>query len=140
MSLLPTAAQLTEMLPRVLRRHKLMTAWMGLTGESPVQLVRIRDHAHGYADMSDGFLRLIPIEGAFEGDFFRVADGFLGTGGTFLDVGANYGLLSFGLASRFGGSIDFHLFEPNAKLVETIVRSRQLYPDMRCTVNPVAVF
>lgn len=139
MSLLPTAAQLTERLPRVLRRHKLMTAWMALTGESPIQLVRIRNDCRAYADMSDGFLRLIPIEGSYDEDFFRIADAFLGAGATFLDVGANFGLLSFGLAGRHGKSIDFHLFEPNARLVATIERSRQLYPQMRCTVNAVAV-
>ena len=139
MSLLPTAAQLTEKLPRVLRRHKLMKAWMALTGENPVQLVSVRDGARAYADMSDGFMRLIPIEGGYDDDFFRVADMFMGAGGTFLDVGANFGLLSFGLAGRHGASIDCHLFEPNPRLVETIARSQQHYPDMRCTVNQVAV-
>lgn len=137
--LLPTAATLAEKLPRALRRHKLMKAWMRLTGESPIQLVRVRDDILAYADMSDGFLRLIPIEGGFEADFFIVADALLADGGTYLDVGANFGLLSFGLAGRHGGNIDFHLFEPNPRLVESIARSRQLYPQMRCTVNQVAV-
>jgi len=139
MSFLPTAAALTERLPRALRRHKAMRAWMWLTGEPPVQLVRIRDDSYAYADMSDGFLRLIPIEGDFDADFFRLADAFLEAGGTFFDVGANYGLMSFGLAGRHGSSVDFHLFEPNAKLVDIIARSRQLYPDMRCTVERSAV-
>ncbi len=139
MSLLPTATRLTEKLPRVLRRHKLMKAWMALTGESPVQLVSIREGARAYADMSDGFMRLIPIEGGYDDDFFRVADMFMGPGATFLDVGANFGLLSFGLAGRHGGEIDCHLFEPNPRLVGIIKRSRALYPQMLCTVNPVAV-
>jgi FkbM family methyltransferase len=139
MSILPTAAALTEVLPRFLRRHKLMTAWMRLTGESPIQLVRIRDDSYGYADMSDGFLRLIPIDGSYDEDFFILADRLLSQDGTFLDVGANYGLLSFGLAGRHGHKIDFHLFEPNTALTETIVRSQQRYPAMRCTVNAVAV-
>ena len=97
--MLPTAAALTEKLPRPLRRHRLMTGWMRLTGEDPVQLVRIRDDAFGYADMSDGFLRLIVIEGGYDHDFFRIADQLLGNGGEFLDVGANFGLLSFGLGA-----------------------------------------
>jgi hypothetical protein len=37
--MLPTAAQMIEKLPRFFRRHKIMTGWMELTGESPVQLV-----------------------------------------------------------------------------------------------------
>ncbi len=139
MSVLPRAAALTERLPRFLRRHRLMTSWMRLTGESPIQLVRVRDDSLAYADMSDGFLRLIPIDGGYDEDFFIVADALLSEGGTFLDVGANYGLLSFGLAGRHGDRIDFHLFEPNTALTRTIGRSRARYPAMRCTVNAVAV-
>ncbi len=116
-----------------------MTAWMRLTGEDPLQLVRIRDESFGYADMSDGFLRLIVIDGDFEKGFFSLADAFLGEGGVFLDVGANHGLLSFGLAGRHGDKIQFHLFEPNPKLISSIQKSLVLYPSMRCTVNAAAV-
>ena len=138
-TMLPTAAMLFEKLPRMLRRHRLMTAWMKFTGEDPVQLVRIRDDLFGYADMSDGFLRLIVIEGDFEWEFFALADAFLAEGGVFLDVGANYGLLSFGLAGRHGNKVQFHLFEPNPKLLASIQRSVARYPDMQCTVNRAAV-
>lgn len=138
-SMLPTAAVLVERLPRILRRHRLMTAWMRVTGEAPLQLVRIRDESFGYADMSDGFLRLIPIEGDFEPAFFTLADAFLAAGGVFLDVGANHGLLSFGLAGCHGDKVHFHLFEPNPNLVSSIERSRALYPSMQCRVNAVAV-
>jgi FkbM family methyltransferase len=137
--ILPKAAELFEKLPPALRRHRLMTAWMRLTGEDPLQLVRIRDESFGYADMSDGFLRLIVIDGDFEKDFFNLADAFLGEGGVFLDVGANHGLLSFGLAGRHGDKIQFHLFEPNPALVSSIKKSLALYPSMRCTVNAAAV-
>jgi FkbM family methyltransferase len=137
--LLPTAAALVEKLPRPLRRHRLMTGWMRLTGEDPVQLVRIRDGAFGYADMSDGFLRLIPIEGDYEHDFFRIADALLADGGDFLDVGANFGLLSFGLAPRHSARVRFHLFEPIPRLVDIIGRTRALYPQMDVVVNAAAV-
>lgn len=136
---LPTAAQLVAPLPRVLRRHRLMTGWMRLTGEPTVQLVRIRDDHFGYADMADGFLRLIVIEQDYNADFFAVADRLLAGGGTVLDVGANFGLLSFGLAGRHGSAVDFHLFEPNTALLAAIERSRALYPAMRCTINASAV-
>jgi len=112
---------------------------MRLTGEDPVQLVRIRDEAHGYADLSDGFLRLIVIEGNFEKDFFRIADALLEAGGEFLDVGANHGLLSFGLARKLDHRVRFHLFEPNPKLLESIEKSRKLYPSMRAEINALAV-
>lgn len=136
--MIPPAAALFEKLPRKMRRHRLMKAWMRLTGEDPLQLVRIRGDAFGYADMSDGFLRLIVIEGDYERDFFRIADALLQDGGEFLDVGANHGLLSFGLVQRLPRT-RFHLFEPNPKLLESIERSRKLYPSMRAEINPVAV-
>lgn len=137
--MLPTAAALFEKLPRTLRRHRLMKAWMRFTGESPLQLVRIRDNAFGYADMNDGFIRLIVIEKNYDADFFTIADALLANGGIFFDGGANYGLLSFGLAGPHGDKVDFHLFEPNAKLVKIIERTRSLYPHMKCTINSVAV-
>lgn len=137
--MIPAAAELFQRLPRALRRHRLMTAWMRLTGEDPLQLVRIRDESFAYADMSDGFLRLVVIDGDFEKDFFILADAFLGEGGVFMDVGANHGLLSFGLAGRHGDKIQFHLFEPNSKLISSIQKSLVLYPSMRCTVNAAAV-
>lgn len=135
----PTAAQLFECLPRTLRRHRLMKAWMALTGESPLQLVRIRDQSLGYADMSDGFLRLIVIDGGFECEFFAMADAFLDDGGVFFDVGANFGLLSCGLAGRHGANVEFHLFEPNSSLIEWINRSLARYPGIACNVNCAAV-
>lgn len=112
---------------------------MTLTGEAPLQLVRIRDEYFGYADMSDGFLRLIVIDQGFEEDFFDLADRIMARGGTFFDIGANHGLLSFGLAGRHDGRIDFHLFEPNQKLVDSIKLPHELYPRMRLTLNAVAV-
>ncbi len=116
-----------------------MTGWMKLTGEPALQLVRIRDDIFGYADMRDKFLRLIVIDQGFEKDFFTIADAIFSEGGTFLDVGANYGLLSFGLAGRHGRAIDFHLFEPNVELVHSMQKTGALYPAMRLTVNEVAV-
>ena len=138
-NLIPTAAQLFERLPRTLRRHRLMKAWMTLTREDPRQLVRIRDQSFGYADMSDGFLRLIVIEGDFEREFFAIADECLGNGGVFLDVGANFGLLSCGLAGRQGSKVQFHLFEPNRTLVEWIKRSMARYPAVDFKINCTAV-
>jgi FkbM family methyltransferase len=138
-SMLPTAAQLFERLPRPLRRHRLMKAWMALTRENPLQLVRIRDESFGYADMSDGFLRLIVIDGDFEHEFFAMADALLERGGVFLDAGANFGLISCGLAGRHGSKIQFHLFEPNPALVQWIERSAARYPEMHCNINRAAV-
>jgi len=54
-------------------------------------------------------------------------------------VGANYGLLSFGLAPKFSERVRFLLFEPNRRLVSAIRRSAELYPKMQITVNADAV-
>jgi FkbM family methyltransferase len=138
-TLIPTAAQLFERLPRTLRRHRLMKAWMALTGEDPLQLVRIRGQFFGYADMRDGFLRLIVIDGDFEQEFFAMADALLSNGGVFFDIGANFGLLTCGLAGRHTGNVQFHLFEPNVHLVTWIKRSITRYPALDCKVNCSAV-
>lgn len=116
-----------------------MSAWMRLTGEDPLQLVRIRGSSFGYADLADGFLRLIVIEGNFERDFFQIADALLAEGGVFLDVGANHGLLSFGLVHAHGKDTRFHLFEPNPRLIRSIRATKALYPSMQCVVNAAAV-
>jgi len=46
---------------------------MWLTGESPLQLVRIRDDAYDYADLDDGFLRLVVIDDRRRRRFHPVA-------------------------------------------------------------------
>jgi FkbM family methyltransferase len=137
--MLPTAAALFERVPRFFRRHKLMRAWMWLKREDPLQLVRIRENAFGYADLSDGFLRLIVIEGQYEKDFFRIGDALLQEGGVFFDVGANHGLLSLGLARKLDDRVQFHLFEPNPGLQESIRKSLELYPSMQARINSEAV-
>jgi FkbM family methyltransferase len=116
-----------------------MTGWMQLTGEDPLQLVRIRDNAFGYADLGNGFLRLIVIEGHFELDFFRIGDALLQEGGVFFDGGANHGLLSLGLARKLGDRVRFHLFEPNPDLRESVGKSLALYPGILFTINSEAV-
>jgi FkbM family methyltransferase len=136
---MPRAAAVFERLPRILRRHRFMRAWMWATGEDPLQLVRIRDRSFAYADLRNGFLRLIVIDQGFEADFFELADALLGGGGVFIDIGANHGLLSFGLAGRHADKISFHLFEPNPRMLPSLQRSLALYPAMQCTLNATAL-
>lgn len=81
-----------------------MKVWMRLTGENPLQLVWIRDDALGYG-LSDGFLRLIVIDGEWDQDVFRVADALLQEGGEFLDVGANLRSLSHSVIAYLTNSV-----------------------------------
>jgi FkbM family methyltransferase len=116
-----------------------MRAWMAITGENPFQLVRVRDESQGYTDLSDGFQRLIVIDGSYEREFFAIADVFLDSGGVFFDVGANFGLFSCGLAGRHGAKVQFHLFEPNRLLVSWIERSLARHPGAAWKINCAAV-
>ncbi|PYV61561.1 MAG: hypothetical protein DMG97_42745 [Acidobacteria bacterium] len=75
----------------------------------------------------------------FRARFFSYCRSPTPGGGHFFDVGANYGLLSFGLAPKFSERVRFHLFEPNRRLVSAIRRSAELYPKMQITVNADAV-
>lgn len=52
------------------------------------------------------------------------------------DVGANFGLVSFGAVSRVRGSeVGFHLFEANPGLVPVLQRSARLWADEKIVIN-----
>jgi FkbM family methyltransferase len=84
-------------------------------------------------------MRLLVIEGQPFHDFFRVADSLLANGGIVFDVGANQGLLSAGLAGKYGPKLSFHLFEPNGALIGMIRRTLAHYPETDFKINQVAV-
>lgn len=137
--LFPTAARLFAWLPRFLRRHRLMLGWIRLTGEDPVQLVEVLPGVHGYADLREGMLRLIVIDGEFERDFFRLAEVLLPRGGTFFDVGANFGLISVGLAGAVAPRAALHVFEPNPFLLPWLERSFLQFGQSAISLNSCAV-
>jgi FkbM family methyltransferase len=112
---------------------------MRYTGENSVQLISIRGDSKAYADLGEGVIRLIVISGGFEEHLLSLGDAFLADGGVCLDVGANHGLFSFGLAGRHGAAVEFRLFEPNPKMLKVIELSRQLYPNMKAKINATAV-
>jgi FkbM family methyltransferase len=122
-------AKLFSLLPRMLRRHKLMSGWIALTRQDPVQQVLVNGNHPVYVDLSDGFMRLIIIDGGYDQEFFRVAEPFLREGGDFLDLGANYGICSFGLSNASSKPIRFHLVEANPGLIPILERTKKLYPD-----------
>ncbi len=138
--MIPNAASLFSMLPRGLRRHKLIRLWMKLMREDPIQLVRINGTGEAYVDLSDGFMRLIIIDGDYDPEFFRVATALLTENAVFYDGGANFGLLSFGLVSQaLTKDIQCHLFEPNPSLVKVINQSLSRHPNADIIVNDVAI-
>lgn len=116
-----------------------MLGWIRLTGEDPVQLVEVLPGVRGYADLREGMLRLIVIDGEFERDFFRLAEVLLPPRGTFFDVGANFGLISVGLAGAVAPQAMLHVFEPNPFLQPWLERSFRQFGDAAITLNSCAV-
>ncbi len=136
------ASNLVPRIPKFLRRHRLIQGLLRIPGQTPLQLVRFHNGHRAYADLRDGFMRLILIDGGYDPDFFRIASPFLKVGGHYLDVGANYGFCSFGLSGvAEAGRIAFHMIEANADLIPILRISANLYPgeDLRivhaCATN-----
>lgn len=129
-------ARVVRALPRPLRRHRLVRALVRLSPGSAVQEVRFNGDARLLADISDPFPRAYLLSGVFEPEFFAVATPFLRRGGTCLDVGANVGFCTFGLIAALAGgpSVEFHLFEANARLCALLRRSAALHPGQSVSV------
>jgi FkbM family methyltransferase len=126
--------------PAPLRRHKFVQTLLWLAPESRIQPFTFNATARAYGDLSDPFIRQYFLSGSFEPEFFDIAGAFLPPGGTFLDVGANIGLCTFGLLSRYGArDLRCEMFEANANLCSLIVRSMRLYPSARLSVHHAAV-
>ncbi len=86
--------------------------------------------------MRDANARQYLITESFEPEFFSIAEPFLCQGGTFFDVGANFGLCSFGLmASLKEKRVDYHLFEANQHLCELLARSASLHQNNSVHIN-----
>jgi len=102
---------------------------MRLTGEDPLQLVRIR-----------GDLRLCrherqlpaadPIEGGYDDNFFDVADALLASAGTFSTSGPPAQLRS---RPRLAERVRFHLFGPIPRRVEAIEKTRGVHPTLQAS-------
>lgn len=113
-----------QRLPRWLRRHKLLRLCVAALGDGPVQLVRVNNRFDAFIDTRDGFARLVAIEDEFEPEFFDLAMHLLPVESpVFVDVGANFGLLSLGLWHLTGGRLKARLYEPNPHLCTIIDRS-----------------
>lgn len=114
-----------QKLPAPLRRHKILRAMCAIRG--PVHRLRVNDEFDAFIDIRDGFARLIAIEDQFEADFFSLAQRLLPKASpVFLDVGANFGMMSLGLWHMSKRKLAAHLFEPNPHLCAVIDRSIRL--------------
>ena len=109
-----------------------------LTGASTVATIRGIDGVKVVADFADERILEVIHEIRGENPEYRVMKALLPPGGTFVDVGANFGTFSL-LASRLVGENGRVIaIEPQARLAEMIRKSVQLSGATNCEVMQVA--
>ena len=109
-----------------------------LTGTSTVATIRGIDGLKVVADFADERILEVIHEIRGENPEYRVMKSLLPPGGTFIDVGANFGTFSL-LASRLvGASGHVIAIEPQARLSSMIRKSAELSGVTNCEVMQVA--
>jgi FkbM family methyltransferase len=130
-----------DALPRQLRRQKLLVALYRFGPVHPVQFLEFNDGAgRAWVDLRDAESRASYISQSFWPEFHPMVAAFLRRGGDFFDVGANFGLVTFGVVPLVQGlGVGFHMFEANPGIVPLLRRSSQVWPAERFAVNHCCV-
>ena len=129
---------LVKLIPKCLLRHKIIEILLKLRLQQNVIKFSFNNNSQAFIDLSDPEPRNIFLRSEFENEFFSIANCLVPPNGTFFDLGANHGLCTFGLLPKFL-STKFHLFEANKDLVEIILQSTQLYPDISFIVTHACI-
>lgn len=125
----PGLRRFLDALPRPLRRQKLLSALWRAGIVSPIQSVDFNGNARAWVDLRDAESRAVYLAQSFWPEFPPMVAAFLRDGGDFFDVGANFGLVTFGTVPLVQGSgTRFHLFEANPHLVPILERSAREWP------------
>lgn len=126
---MPGLRRFLNLLPRPLRRQKLLSALWRLGVVAPVQPLGFNGGARAWVDLRDAESRAVYLSQSFWPEFPPIVAAFLRDGGDFFDVGANFGLVTFGTVPlvRQAG-VRFHLFEANRQLVPILQRSAREWP------------
>jgi FkbM family methyltransferase len=125
----PRLRRFVDALPRPLRRQKLLSALCRLGVVSPVQPLDFNGNGRAWVDLRDAESRAVYLSQSFWPEFPLMVAAFLRNGGDFFDVGANFGLVTFGTVSLVQGSgTRFHLFEANPHIVPILERSAREWP------------
>lgn len=123
-----TLHNIMSVLPRTLRRHRLAMALVKFRLVDPICLCRSNRVALAFIDVRDPNPRNVLLLREYDREFFHLARLFIHDGAYF-DVGANFGLNTFGLLPLVSEKVaSFHLFEANPKLCECLRRSAALFP------------
>ena len=129
-----------DSLPRPLRRQKLLMALYAMGFVSPVQELEFNSRARAWVDLRDAESRATYLSKSFWPEIHPIAAAFLRRGGHFFDVGANFGLVTFGVVPLLRGQgIGFHLFEANARIVPLLQMSAALWVEEQFTINHCCV-
>lgn len=121
-----------RLLPAGLRRQKLLSLLCHLRVVSPLQPLRFNGNAKAWVDLRDAESRATYLARSFWPEFPPMVAAFLRGGGDFFDVGANLGLVTFGVVPLVVGvGAQFHLFEANLRLIPLLQRSAQEWPSER---------
>lgn len=130
--------RLIKYLPRILHRHKTIEILVNCGLQNKIVKVLFNNSSQAFLDLSDPEPRNVFLTSEFERDFFKIAQCFVSAHSVFFDLGANYGLCTFGLMPKLS-TAKFHLFEANEKLVKIISMSVKLYPDSFIKINNVCI-
>jgi FkbM family methyltransferase len=125
-----------DSMPSALRRQKLLQLLYASKIIDPVQLLEYDDGARAFVDLRDAESRAAYLSQYFWPHIAPVVRAFLRGGGEMFDVGANFGLFTFGAVSK---QVKFHLFEANPRIIPTLRKSISLYPEHQIAVNHCCV-
>lgn len=125
-------------LPSFLKRHSIIEVLLRTKLISTDQLVSFNRSSLAYLNLNDPEPRNVFLKCSFDPDFFSIAKSLIPQSGVFFDLGANYGLCTFGLLPDLS-SVNFHLFEANESLIRTIEKSTALHKESTFFVNHACI-
>jgi FkbM family methyltransferase len=128
-----------DRLPKAARRQKLLVALVSSGLVDPVQLLDFDDGGKAWVDLRDGESRANYLSQTFWPELHPIVAAFLREGGDLFDIGANFGLVTFGVLARTDRKAAFHLFEANPDIIPTLERSALEWPDASILVHQCCV-
>lgn len=136
----PRLRRFLDLLPRSLQRQKLLSALFRLKLISPVQALDFNGQARAWVDLRDAESRASYLSRSFWPEFPPMVAAFLRGGGDLFDVGASFGLVTFGTVPLVRGlGTTFHLFEANPRIIPLLARSAREWPEERFNIRHCCV-
>ncbi len=136
----PALRRFLRRLPGTLRRQKLLVALCRSHLVSPVQWLEFNGAARAWVDLRDAESRANYLMETFWPEIHPIVAAFLRSGGDLFDVGANFGLVTFGTVPLVQGpGTGFHLFEANPRIIPLLHRSAAEWPGESFAINHCCV-